>query len=693
MSLHSIDSHRTAVALKPSRASLFPNLGAAIDAAPDSKLCAAVLFIVGVLYVAMYNPFWVPSGDGDLYVAIARSIVQGEGFKFNGQFVNICPPGWPLILAGVMLISPTFTAFKIVTIVSMLVSLGAWFFVLRRVASGRTAAGVVLLTGILVHVYSLTFWTHSEAVYCAISTLSLLLALQIAERKPGAPWRIALLIVLCAAGVFVRWAAFIQPAVLCAALLHESRFWKVESFKRWLVCGAVCLATFATFFAVRRALELTPQQELEQREAGAVFDDVSAAPRASATADAKKVDMVNVAATKDRSVAGELIRRGVESGTWLSWLFWQPFRFAAAVPALAWIGVVVGWIGIFACSAKLIDAFRQRQWLWWGVAAYVAALCINWPNANPRYLVPVAPLLLLAAIQGTKLLFIGSIGAISRDRAILFAVIALAIVVSMFEAIVIKRFEATMVAWTLVAIWAMRYWSRSGGGDRPARVARVMVGAFVASIVLVNGGLFAIDVRVARSSDFYNRYEAGFNDDLVKACYQLQQLGLQDAELAVSERYVNLGRARKSKYAVRAAVLLTGKSVQTIRDKWAGEPKAELLRWAQRRKVQYYLDQRPNVPWRLWHFVLPRELNQKLVKGPLGDDSGGWTLYKINIAACPVLPPSQPTNFIQETVGANLRIDWPTAPLATAPATEYRRTVEKVALPQLKNWPSRVPGM
>ena len=357
------------------------------------------------------------------------------------------------------------------------------------------------------------------------------------------------------------------------------------------------------------------------------------------------------------------------------------------MPAAAWLGIVIGWLVITALGAKLLDAILQLQWLWLGVATYCAVLCINWPNANARYLVPIAPLLFIGVIQGIRLMLIGSIGGVGRDRAVAVVLIIASLAMAVSEWVLLGRLEATLVALTIAAAWMLRLWARSGPADRPARIGHLAVVTFAMSVLLVNGSLYAIDLRIARSHDFFARYEAGFNEDLIRACYQLNQSGLQDAELAVAERYVNLGRVRKSKYAVRAAVLLTGRAVQTVRDKNAGEPKMELLKWCQKRKVQYYLDQRPSVPWRVWHFILPRWLNEKLVKEGLGPDSGGWVLYRINIEPVPVLPYTAPTNFAQTTLQAVFppRIRPPGTQPADAPGVEYRRSGSRIDLPSAKN--------
>lgn len=691
-SMESTRSNGAVAMPRPQRATLWRRRSNVASIA-DWKICTLTIAACAALFVALFNPFWVPSGDGDLYVSIARSLVAGEGFKFNGQFVNICPPGWPLVLAGVMKLSPTFAAFKIITIVSMLASLAIWYYVLVRFTSPRGAAAVVLLTSVLAHVYSLTFWTHSEAFFCVVSTASILIALQIAEGRGGLGWRLPALLALCVAGVMIRWAGVLQFFIVCAALMHGTKLWTLASLPRWAMSILVTAVTFGSFMTLRHVLSLTPQQEIAQREAGAVFDEVAATPRPSVTADARKLDLLNTDTGKDRTLAGELVRRGADAGTWFSWLFWQPFRFAASVPATAWLGIVVGWLAITALGAKLLNAVLRAEWLWLGLAAYCAALCINWPNANARYLVPVTPLLFIGVIQGVRLLLVGSIGPMRRDQIVGVALVIISIAVTIIELAIPGPPEATLVVWTIAVAWMLRLFARSGPADRPARIGHVVVATFALSVLAVNGVLYAIDLRVARSSDFYAHYEAGFNQDLIRACYQLNQAGLKDAELAVAERYANLGRVRKSKYAVRAAVLLTGRAVQTVRDRNAGEPKSELLRWAQRRKVLFYLDQRPSVPWRVWHFVLPRWLNERLVSDPLGPDSGGWVLYKLNFERVPVMPQTAPTNLAQRAVYRLLPLATPTTQPSAEPATEFRRSADRIELPPIQNWPSRVPGM
>src|SRR5256885_1394784 len=83
------------------------------------RVWAIPVAVILAMYLLLVNPYWVPGGDSELYLAAGRSLALGEGYRFNGQRVNISPPGWPLVLAGAMRIHPTFLFIKLITLVCM----------------------------------------------------------------------------------------------------------------------------------------------------------------------------------------------------------------------------------------------------------------------------------------------------------------------------------------------------------------------------------------------------------------------------------------------------------------------------------------------------------------------------------------------------------------------------------------------
>src|SRR5690606_33846053 len=52
-----------------------------------------------------------------------------------------------------------------------------------------------------------------------------------------------------------------------------------------------------------------------------------------------------------------------------------------------------------------------------------------------------------------------------------------------------------------------------------------------------------------------------------------------------------------------------------------------LRREVRRLRGRWLLIQEPAVPWRVWHFRLPRWMYERLARHPSPEDSGGWNLY------------------------------------------------------------------
>jgi hypothetical protein len=623
------------------------------------------------LYLLTYNVYWVPGGDSELYVSLARSLAQGKGYVFNGSHVSISPPGWPLLLAGVMKVWPTFAAMKLVALCCMVGSLALWYWILLRLTTPKWSAAITLMTAILSHVYSLSFWLHSDALFCFVACAAMLVAFQINERQDYFGWRLAALLVLCALMVFVRWAGVLQWLIVAAILVHNQPIapllWlrkqanALPSKRLMLATFLSGVVTFGVFVAVRQAVKLTSEEAELAKDQGAVLDDSTQV----APAESRTVDLINTT-KQPKNMPREYARRFFDSGKWFSWLVWQPLRFIGGVK-LASIGgtllaiglvlailyaifggntrhllistgifaafliaifvagriglvdihpfpyplsldVVVGWMMIITIAVVAVREARNHRWLLVAAMIYSAGLCLNWPNPNSRYLVPIAPLLIWGTIH------------------------------------FLQTFRPNTPR-----VWP---WAQP-----------LLRTTFIATLILANGALFGIDAWIARSHDFYARYEAGLDKNLINICNYLRKQGLDDRDVAVNERYTNMGRQRWSKFGVRATVMLSDVVTKYVPNKYAGDPTSQksFYNWARRYKVKYYLVQQPTSPWRVWHFRLTASLQQSLTHEPVEYVSGGWQLYKIIDKG-----PPTPTN----------------APYA-----------QLINVPEVKNWPRRVPGL
>ena len=562
-----------------------------------------VAAIVLAMYLLLLNPFWTPGGDSELFLAVARSILRGEGYSYNGKPVAIAPPLWPYTVAAALWVSPTFLFVKVVTLSLMAAAWALAHRVLLRLGPPRWAAASVVLAAIFVPAYSLTFWLHTEPLFCCLAWGATLCAARLAEDRRRT-WSLLGLLLLCAAMAATRWTSGLQWGIVVAVLIGGWRpTWRSLRLDRRValgltLSGAITVLVFLLLFfglsavasAVNPPAATLPvtQQDAEDDTPGLVDNDI--------------FDGLNWWQERGYRLA--------EAGQWPAWTLWYPSRFAGGMPKVELIPLAVGWAVLLLLAVAAWDALRVAtarraaanrddeyplgHYVWLALVGYIFLLVVVWPLPNARYLVPVAPLLVLGTLHGC-----GGLG---------------------------RRL------------------------NRP-RVGQWLGRTFLASLLLVNGAMFAVDAAIQRSGDrlfggspqrYYAHYEAGLHESLLQAVGYLRDHGVKDRQLAVSERYFNLNRMRFSKGGPRNAVMLLDRDVVTPNEYYSfppGEIPGRLFRigvvspggfrqWARERGIKFYLYQEPSEPWRLWHFRVPESLERKLAGPP--EEPGpsfGWRLY------------------------------------------------------------------
>ncbi|HEX8341790.1 MAG TPA: hypothetical protein VF624_12845 [Tepidisphaeraceae bacterium] len=603
---------------------------------PRRELRRWLLTVTAVLllaYLLLQNPYWVPGGDSDFYVTVARNLAAPHNpapddpaagtvktnFTYNGVPVAISPPGWPWVMAMMMKVSPYFLSLKLVTMTCMLASLVVSYVIAVRFVSPRLAALAIGMTGLLMPVYSLTYFLHSEGLYCLLSAAALLLALRVRER-PGRRWEAALLVAVCVAIPFVRWAGLFQLLPVAAVLLSDR--WQRTGRRRWATAALCALAIVGVWYGTRTVLE--NRFDAFVASVGELPPDVDTGQ----TAEGKSVELL-AAGDAGRGPVAEYLHRFLHAGKWFAWLLWYPSRFASVGRSSEAVVSAVGWVVIAFLAYLAINRLRRGELLWPALAVYCGALCMNWPNANARYFVPVAPLIVVGIFVALR---------------------------DLSERYPAKSFDR----WK----WLRR--------------------AFAYSVLLCNLAMYGVDVIVMRSSRFYTDFEAGQHKGLVDIAHYLTtlpappadptttqpatlQLRPRDGEVVVNERYENLNRVRNSKASTRAMTLLTDRNIKTLDTKknksiYPDDPQPDgtlafpgtVRREIRRVGGRWMLVQSPVVPWRVWHFRLPRAIHERLAKVKGRPDSGGWTAYF----------------YVREN-----------------------NTLTAQPVPNVDNWPTRVPGL
>jgi len=521
----------------------------------DRGLCLALLLILAIFYVALQNGRWAPVSDADFYLAVARNLATGKGFLFNGGPVMISPPGWPLVLAGAMLVSPSFWLLNLMQMAMFLGAVGIFYRVLRRLASPEQAFGVCLLTGLLSSWFRLTYVLDSEGLFCLLTSATLLVAMQIKEGR-SIIWRLALLLGLTAASVAVRWTGILN-GLLAAAILVSGDF-----RPRWNRAGisaalAVGLAV-GVFFVLREALDegwFCP----------------SAAQDKGAVTNWNKIYPLGV-----RGGLWQAVRNAPQFGAWVTGLLWEPTQLGRGLVAVKVATSLLGWGLVGVLTLGLAAAWRQRQWLLPAVLVYGLFLAVIWPNVNPRYLMPVTPLVLLAIWKGLE---------------------------------------------RLCAVRQSEAWAKG---------VRALAIALVVAIAACNLPIYAVDVGMIHSRDFYGSYYAGQAKPLIDIADYLKRLNVEDGEVASNNDATNLNVERNNSFGKRGLNFLLDRTVLTVPEPVCdGPPNEALVAWARKAGVKFYVYRPPLVPWRLWHFRTPW-LQEKLTGEPPGPPNPFFELYELS---------------------------------------------------------------
>ena len=459
--------------------------------AGDRPVVIALTLWVLLVFGLVWNPWWMPSGDAEVFLVVARNLYHGEGLVFNGGPVAFVPPGWPLALAGLYHLTDSYLWLKLVQIGGMATFLLSSYFVLRRFASPPTAGVSCGLAAVLWPLYPLTMWLHSDALFCGVTGLTAVCAARWGDAKPNRRqwvW-LALLAIGCALGVAVRWAALAQAIPLAALACGggsktggRSPWWPYLAPRHWLGVLVVFAATFAAFFALKATL---------RADDGAATASAALPTLAMLPEEVSAPSLFVAGDNPSVSTPRELLNRALSLPQWLTWTLFSPARVLGNF-GVAGLALDYG-TGLLALACLALAAWRamlrRRQYVWLGVLLYVAALCVNWPHVNNRYLVPVAPLLIAGILVGLD--------------------------------------EARL----LLTVWTPRRRPRVGAGSDPEPDPRLpprrpislslVVGlrwAFIASVLAINVGLWSVDVFMCRKSsaeDFYAGWETGIYQSLI----------------------------------------------------------------------------------------------------------------------------------------------------------------------------------
>jgi len=516
--------------------------------------------VLGALYGVLHTGHWTPGTDSEIYLVTARNMLAGRGYSFNGQAFGHYPPGWPVFLAGLMCVSTSFFWLNAMAKVLLIGATLLYYRLLVRITTPWRAFVCMVLAATLWWWFRVAFVLYSESLFLFLFGLGLVLASQIKEGRTQI-WRIVSLALLCAVLVSVRWLGVVAAATLC--LVPVSGELRPRFTRKWLCFGSaaiLALVSFTVLYVGTASGVFVPAEELHSvRSVGVGTEDTAGGDVAASESSLftrLRGRLRQHPLIFDGGTTPSYLSRVSNIGGWLPRMLWPVTDLARLGPKLTLVINVVGCMLWVLALVYVVPRLWEKQWLWAGALLYVAFLVFRCPRPVGRYLVPFAPLWILAFWTG-------------------------------FETVVDRVF-----------------WK---GSARRAKNRKRLVVCILILLFAVNAFHYGIAAYVQRASDFYAVYQAGEYGELVDSGRYIADHTPPDARMAVTKQYRNLGRGRGGRLAMAAMALLTDRPILVANPPpgHTGPPNEELIAWAEAHEVMYFLTRPPTSPWRLWHFRVP----------------------------------------------------------------------------------------
>jgi len=328
-------------------------------------ICAAVVAV----YLAALSSHWWVGKDGAMYLCLARNLARGRGYTLAGEAHTLAAPGYPAMLAGLMLVgADSFLAMNAVTALMGLTAALAAYLLLRRLVDRDWAlllAGAFALSNELLQ-------RSGETLTDVPFTLLVIAALWLYARGLGrrdadrGGWEVASLLLV--ASCWIRMAGFPLAAGAAGGLVLSAwRTARRRALVNLLIVAIGCAATVAAFYAY-------------------------------ATFHAASGGSSYVGGLQDYVQSLPLWRR-------LLMPAWRLYEAASDFSRLLIAQEMPGWVCLPLLVAPVVAAMirRIRGGDWVGpmaVTFYIGGMCAAMIQVRTRYFLPVAPLLMLYFVEG-----------------------------------------------------------------------------------------------------------------------------------------------------------------------------------------------------------------------------------------------------------------------------------------------------
>jgi hypothetical protein len=444
-------------------------------------------FVVTVAYAALWSRYWYPLSDSSLYMSLGRSWSLGRGLSMMGDPVRLVPPLTPMFLGTLMKFGLGIGGIQAVMIALMLVSFVLGFLTLRRWTNERLALAATLGTALSYWVFANAFTVMSEPLCVALMWGGFLALSYVSLHNR---WRWALIAVACGLlllSTMNRDAIFcLLPGPLLATLVKARRHkrWSKESFA-WAATFFLCFgAWFFYRYPPNKLLAFFEPRVIVPPTVALNTTNPTSGPTTSTTGPTTGPTVAVAPPVNPETEGGDegggRMREGHYRAAWMQGVD-RDYHMLTEPPMLGgrWVceGLAMASVAIFETRNPFVKLFgyvvavasfalaiygglnvflRGRFWLlfsrfktvpfavrsrilrdraaWWVVGAgmYFAIIWLQWgTRLKPRYMVPIAPLLVIflwSGLTSLALRFFGGDREKPRDPRKVGAIVATTIV-------------------------------------------------------------------------------------------------------------------------------------------------------------------------------------------------------------------------------------------------------------------------
>lgn len=325
------------------------------------------------------------SGDSARYLLLGRALAQGRGYveleKPDAPPHTEYGPGLPALIAPGLALTHSALPAKLIVAACWIAAVALVAFIARdrlALSPGRLYLIVPLICALLPAPARFANQVLSDLPYCAASLAAVLLVTRLIDRADQRPSRFALAGAIIAAAFLFRQTALALLAGCATAVMFDSR--------RSRRGRAVALVALAAGFIVPAGAWL-----LRNYLVAGSLDPAHAAKLFSRDGDpfSGSLSLADVALRLPQGLAAYFRESGGLLLDMAAPIVPRSFRLAASVflvlPALA---------GLFASLRK-----RRERPLEWHLIFYLVLVSL-WQSHNPRYLIPLLPLIIILWLEG-----------------------------------------------------------------------------------------------------------------------------------------------------------------------------------------------------------------------------------------------------------------------------------------------------